>query len=157
MKRLFLFFIPMFFLFACNFSSNSHKNRSTSETQQVNQPKSCYAFNNGKDKVQLSIELNKNQAKGKLEYHYFEKDKNTGSFIGEMHADTLWADYTFISEGIESRREIAFLKRGETMVEGYGEVIEEGGRFVFRDRSSLSFDDSFILVETSCSQNQINY
>ena len=79
----------------------------------------CYLLVNTKDTVSLKIITDKNKVSGDLLYHYFEKDRNTGTIKGEMIGDTLFGTYTFMSEGKESKREVVFLKKGDELREGY--------------------------------------
>jgi hypothetical protein len=110
----------------------------------------CYGFNNGKDSIKMSIEINDNKAKGNLNFNYHEKDANIGTFSGKLNGDTLWANYTFISEGIESKREVVFLKQEENWIQGYGNVTEEDGGFVFINHNDIRFDNTFILEKIDC-------
>ncbi|MDI1255960.1 MAG: hypothetical protein PSV16_07645 [Flavobacterium sp.] len=87
---------------------------------------------------------------GKLSYKFFEKDKNDGTFTGQINGDTLFADYTFMSEGKSSVREIAFLKKGNIYIEGYGDVEEKDGKTVFKDRKKLFFDSKIVLKKADC-------
>jgi hypothetical protein len=51
-----------------------------------------------------------------------------------------------MSEGISSVRQVVFLKKGNTYIEGYGDVVEEAsGKVVFKDRKQLQFDGKSIL------------
>ena len=69
-----------------------------------------------------------------------------------MNSDTLIADYTFMSEGIESIKQVAFLFEGTKVMPGYGNMVENNGEIVFQNPSSLSFDRAFVLVEGDCLQ-----
>jgi hypothetical protein len=51
------------------------------------------------------------------------------------------ADYTFMSEGIQSTRQVAFKKDGNSFIEGYGD---------FKNVDSLNFNTSMKLVEIAC-------
>ncbi|NDP28721.1 MAG: hypothetical protein GZ087_15055, partial [Flavobacterium sp.] len=91
----------------------------------------CYLGILKKDTVSMSLSIKGNQlSSGKLNYKFFEKDKNEGSLIGEMKGDTLFADYTFMSEGVSSVRQVAFLKKGNTYLEGYGDIEENSGKTI---------------------------
>ena len=100
---------------------------------------SCYQNINGKDTVLLSISGEAITVTGLLSYNYYEKDKSSGDIQGNMYGDTLIGEYSFQSEGTTSVREVAFLKRDDTFVEGYGDVEEKDGKMVFKNRSSLKF------------------
>ncbi|MEJ7666578.1 MAG: hypothetical protein WKG07_47195 [Hymenobacter sp.] len=77
---------------------------------------------------------------GQLVYRYFEKDQTGGILRGTLHGDTLRADYTFQSEGRESVREVAFLRRGTGWVEGYGDMAAQAGKLVFKQPAALCFE-----------------
>jgi len=88
---------------------------------------------------------------GKMCYANFDKkDRNMGEIRGVMKGDTIIADYTFISEGINSVRQVVFLKHGDEMVEGFGSVSDDRGRVVYQDLSKLTFDKSVTLKSINC-------
>jgi len=100
---------------------------------------SCYQNINGKDTVLLSISGEAITVTGLLSYNYYEKDKSSGDIQGNMYGDTLIGEYSFQSEGTTSVREVAFLKRDNAFVEGFGDIEEKGGKMVFKNRNSLKF------------------
>lgn len=122
----------------------------TTTTQVPVAEQNCYTFVKGKDSAELSLITTGIVSTGELHYKWFEKDKNAGSIEGEMHGDTLVANYTFNSEGKQSVRQVAFLKKGNQLVEGFGDVEEKDGKVRFKDLSKLKFDDSMIFEKTAC-------
>jgi hypothetical protein len=143
---------------ACNNESATNEMADTSiagkEAPGAVQGKTCYTGNVGKDTVVMSTEKDGDYITGTLEYRFYEKDRNTGSFTGMMHGDTLIADYSFVSEGISNVRQIAFLKNGEQLSEGYGDVEEKDGKSVFKEKQSLRFGQGFVLNKSACSNLQ---
>ncbi|MBC7747549.1 MAG: hypothetical protein H7Z76_03040 [Methylotenera sp.] len=121
----------------------------TPEKNDIEEPISqqFYSGNIKKDTIVINLTIKGNQIlSGKLIYNFYEKDKNEGTLIGELKGDTLLADYTFMSEGISSVRQVVFLKKGNTYIEGYGDVVEEAsGKVIFKDRKQLKFDGKSIL------------
>ena len=104
--------------------------------------KDCYLYVKAKDTVKLTlITANGNNVSGDLVYNFFEKDKNSGTVSGMFKGDTLYADYTFQSEGTTSYRQIAFVKKGDQLLEGYGPMQETDGRSVFTNLAGLKFGD----------------
>ena len=99
----------------------------------------CYGYATAKDTVNLHIMAMGNSVTGDIVFQYAEKDKNTGTFTGEMKGDTLVASYKFVSEGKESVRQVAFLKKGDSFSEGYGAVEEKSGGMVFKNLGTLKF------------------
>ena len=116
--------------------------------------KECFIGILKKDSVSLTlITKNSISKSGKLSYRFFEKDKNEGEFSGEMKGDTLFAIYTFMSEGISSAREVAFLKKGDTFIEGYAEVVDNNeGKVIFKNRKTLRFDGNIVLKKVDCKE-----
>ena len=78
------------------------------------------------------------------------KDKNDGTIMGSMHGDTLIAHYKFMSEGKQSVRQIAFLRRGNAFVEGYGDMEQKGDSMIFSRSDSLSFNGTIVLEQVPC-------
>ena len=127
------------------------KQDSTTQTEvKINQPETCYQHSKDSSTIKLNITINDNIATGDLIFDYYQKDRSAGKFKGELKSDTLFADYTFVSEGIESVREVVFIKTDNGWVEGYGEIDDKDGKVMFKDRSKISFDNNVILKETAC-------
>jgi hypothetical protein len=109
----------------------------------------CYLLLQGKDSVLMQVVVENQSAAGQLFYRFFEKDKSGGKLFGNLRGDTLIADYKFIAEGTESEREVAFLMKGDTLYEGFGEQQDAEGRMVFKDLKTLRFDGKPML-KTDC-------
>src|SRR5690606_7044904 len=105
-----------------------------------------------KDSVNMSVHINGKTVTGKLAYRLYEKDSNTGTIQGTITGDTLFAEYRFLSEGISSIREVVFLKKENKWVEGFGNMEENNGRMIFKNRSSLQFNSNIILAELPCKE-----
>jgi hypothetical protein len=121
---------------------------------EINTPEiACYRYASEKDTVLLQMEKINTDVAGTLSYSYFEKDKNDGTFEGKMVGDTIFADYTFGSEGSVSVRELIFVKKGKTLVEIYGEAEEVDGKMKFKDNSKISLNDKMSLEEINCDEN----
>jgi len=101
----------------------------------------CYQNILNKDTTDLQLTITgNNMVTGQLTYNRFEKDDNKGDITGEKKGDTLFAFYTFQSEGMRSVREVIFLKKDNALVEGFGDLEDKNGRVVFKDRSKLKFE-----------------
>ena len=110
----------------------------------------CYAYIKGKDTAELTLITTGIVSTGELAYKWFEKDKNMGTIEGEMRGDTLVATYTFNSEGQQSTRQVAFLRRGNQFLEGFGEVEEKDGKIQFKDLSKLDFNKGITFEKVVC-------
>ena len=111
----------------------------------------CYLGINNKDTIVLSYNIKGNQiTQGKLSFNYFEKDRNEGTIAGGIKGDTLFADYTFMSEGMVSVRQVAFLKRDGNLIEGYGDIIDNNGKVSFKSTKDLKFEGKPQLSKVDC-------
>ncbi|OXA76166.1 hypothetical protein SAMN05444397_101325 [Flavobacterium aquidurense] len=113
----------------------------------------CYTSRLNGNIVALSFNVNSHQeVNGKLSYNITGKDKNEGTIIGNMKGDTLIADYTFMSEGVSSVREVVFLQKEGTLIEGYGDVVDANNKVTFKDKKKLKFDAKNTLTKSDCPQ-----
>jgi hypothetical protein len=80
----------------------------------------------------------------------YEKDSNKGKLEGKLYGDTLVADYKFMSEGIESVRQVAFLIKDSVAIEGYGDIEQKDGKTVFKNLKSLDFTHGLPLAKVDC-------
>lgn len=110
----------------------------------------CYSYIKGKDTAKLILITTGIVSTGELSYKWFEKDKNNGSIAGEMRGDTLIADYTFNAEGKQSVREVVFLKKGDQLIEGFGEVEDKGDKVRFKDLGQVQFNNTIIFEKVAC-------
>ncbi|MEO8853731.1 MAG: hypothetical protein ABI359_08130 [Ginsengibacter sp.] len=107
-----------------------------------------------KDTIFLQMAVHDSVVSGNLNYRLFEKDANSGKIKGKLYSDTLIADYTFKSEGIESVRQVVFLIKDSIATEGFGEMREENGRLIFTNVHDLNFQNGLILKKTDCTNNK---
>lgn len=112
--------------------------------------KRCFASLTTNDTVVLSFTVKDTIVNGDLLYQFNEKDRNKGTIKGVLHGDTLIADYSFMSEGVNSIRQVVFLKQGDEMIEGFGTVADDKGRMYYKDINTLTFDKSVILKSMTC-------
>ena len=85
---------------------------------------------------------------GRLRYDFYEKDDNEASLLERRRGDTLVGVYTFYSEGQKSKREVAFLRQGDSLVEGYGNAQPKDGVQRFDAVDELSFGQGVVLTKT---------
>lgn len=110
----------------------------------------CYQYIKNRDTATLTLKTIDNKLTGTLGYNLYEKDKNAGTIAGVIKGDALIANYTFQSEGKTSVREVAFLKKGNQLVEGFGDVQEVNGESKFKNLSQLKFDGSMTFEKIEC-------
>lgn len=110
----------------------------------------CYAFEQNNSRVTAQLEAVEDSVKGSLRYDFYEKDDNEGEFAGTMRGDTLLGVYTFYSEGQMSQREVAFLRQGDRLTEGYGNAQPKNGVQRFDAVDQLTFGEGVVLTKTEC-------
>ena len=139
-------------ILACQSNGTSENNTDSAALDtNLNTPAQyCYSYIKNKDTARITIMSSGAITTGELSYSLFEKDKNNGIFEGELHGDTILAEYTFSSEGKESVRQVAFLKKGDQLLEGYAEVMEKGGKTVFKNKSDLKFGEGLVFTKVNC-------
>lgn len=147
----------VFGLLACNNSGkvqgtdSSKAPNSDSTTMHIQIPKQgCYVNVAGRDSVRLKIEIFPSVVIGTLHYNHYEKDKNAGEFEGVFRGDTLVADYSFMSEGVRSIRQVVFLVKDSAATEGYGDMEERDGKMVFKNIGTIDFAKGMRLQQVSC-------
>ena len=133
---------------SCN---TDKKQESATKTEvKTTQTETCYQYAKDSSTIKLNIIMKDDVVTGNLIYDFYQKDKNQGTIKGTLKSDTLFADYTFMSEGIESVREVVFLKTADGFVEGYGEIDDKDGKVMFKNRNTITFANDAILKETAC-------
>ena len=148
MKNTSIIALSLVIFASCN---TEKKQESTTKTEvKTTQSEACYQHTKDSSTIKLNVIVNDNMVTGNLTYDYFQKDKSKGTIKGELKSDTLFADYTFMSEGIESVREVVFIKTANGWVEGYGEIDDKDGKVVFKNRDKITFDNNVVLTETAC-------
>ena len=140
-------------LHSCKKSEDVKTEDQTTVETPVAQPtstKECYEYVKGKDTIQANLTVENMNVSGNLNYKFAEKDKNSGTIAGTISGDTIYAEYTFMSEGTESVRQVVFLRKNKTLTEGYGESTEIKSKTVFKDTKKLDFTASMVLNEIPC-------
>lgn len=142
--------LPMLLLAAGCTSEKTEQTDDQPPTTEAMETAACYASVTAGDSISLRLVNADGDITGELTYNNREKDDNVGTIMGQMRGDTLLADYTFMSEGMESVRQVAFLKRGEGFVEGYGDAEERNGKMVFKNTSALDFGSGTTFGKVPC-------
>ena len=139
-------------LLSCDSQTRNDKEKQDSQQFETKPPLpvSCYLYANKGDTISLKIFDLGESITGTLVYSLKEKDKNIGKIDGEMKDNLLVADYTFMSEGIQSTREVVFKKAGTSFIEGYGDSFNQNGKTRFKSLDSLTFSSSIRLTGIKC-------
>ncbi len=156
MKNSLILVLSVIVLFSCK-NKEAEADRSTVESTMEESTlvsatlgTDCYVYEGNGSKISLQVTSIDDEVSGKLTYSLLEKDTNTGTFTGTFENNILLADYTFLSEGIESTREVAFLLKDGQLIEGYGEIEVDGATATFKDEDDLNFSSTMPLSKTEC-------
>ena len=136
-------------IYGCNSGPTENSAINTKTSKKDSTFNVCYSSIVKKDTVLLNALMTGDSITGSLGYKLYEKDQNNGSILGKMYGDTLKAMYTFMSEGTESFREVAFIKKDSLLVEGYGPMKEVNGKTIFTDAAKVNFT-GIILQKVPC-------
>lgn len=111
---------------------------------------SCYRYASTKDTIFLKMTRADAEVTGSLSYNYLEKPESKGTFKGEIIGDTIFAEYAYTAEGESSVREIIFVKKDSSLVEGHGETEVNKGRTKFKPNAILSYNEVMSLTKVEC-------
>ena len=138
-------------LMSCNSQQEASVNKDLPASEvKATATNNCYQYATAADTIALKITHQGDSITGTLVYKLKEKDSNNGTIRGVMKNNVLIADYTFMSEGIQSVRQVAFKSEGNSFIEGYGDGIDQDGKFMFKNSDSLTFSSSIKLSEVVC-------
>jgi hypothetical protein len=108
----------------------------------------CYRMIIKKDTATMSLNRDGDDVTGSLNYNWFERDDNTGTFKGTIKNDSIIvANYTFQSEGVTSVRQVVFKIKDSVLLQGYGEQYMKNDTLWFRDASLAIFDTKHPFVK----------
>lgn len=128
--------------------SVTEKNTGRETSQKSTLEIGCYDYKSDGNIITMEItEVNEN-VKGDLNISYSEKDANQGEFVGTLNGDKLIGTYTFNSEGIKSSREIAFLVKDNQLIEGFGDLNDDGTKF--KDVNTIKYTSTMPLTKVDC-------
>lgn len=113
---------------------------------------SCFACTKNQDTIFMQLTLRDSVATGDLIYNLYEKDKNKGTFKGFMKGDTLLANYSFSSEGLQSMRQVIFLLKGNIFLCGSGSMKGQGNEMVFSNKKDITFNTTLVLKPVDCEE-----
>ena len=149
-KKLIVLLMPVIIAIACNNPENKTANSDTTAVEETQSSiTNCYFYTSQKDTVFLKLIRDGENVNGTLVYNYWEKDKNTGTIKGKIKNNFLIAGYTFMSEGMESVRQVVFKIENGFVTEGYGAILLNDSAN-FQNINSLEFPDTMKLKGTDC-------
>lgn len=154
MKRMFLVLAVPFIMTACNNAAEEVTTKtdtvvenSVTENSIKVPGKICFQSILQRDTISIELFIKDSTVSGNLFYNMFEKDDNKGTFSGAISGDIIKADYTFLSEGTTSVREVMFRLKDNTLTEGFGDMEERDNRSVFKDPSKVQFTQVYNSID----------
>lgn len=118
--------------------------------QAFEDPMKCYrAIGNG-DTIELSLVVEHQLVEGELKISSRDVGKSHGTIQGSFKGDTLIWDFEYNDLGRTSISQVAFLKRGQDLIQGYGEMDQSNGMYIFNDVNNIEFIHSFALRRVYC-------
>jgi hypothetical protein len=154
MKRMILCLAVPFIIAACNNATEENATKtdtafeaSTTENIIKVPGKMCFQAILQRDTISIELFIKDSTVSGNLVYNMFEKDDNKGTFSGKISGDIIKADYTFLSEGTTSIREVMFRLKDNTLTEGYGDMEEKVNKSVFKDSSKVQFTQMYNSID----------
>ena len=112
----------------------------------------CYGWAVKNDSASMKISVKGNTIEGTLVYNWYEKDRNSGTLQGVLQDSLIVANYTFGSEGVTSVREVVFKIKGDSLVEGFGDIDTGGDTTKFKDIAGLQFQNDRSFKKMECNE-----
>jgi hypothetical protein len=162
MRATFASLVISLLIIACNNSGGNGNNTDTTANGPVEvdiMPQSppidstiqgCYTMINKRDTASLQLIIKDSSISGTLSYSIYEKDRNAGSFQGEIVDGMLLAWYMFKSEGVMSVRQEVFRIGNDELWPALGEVAVRNDTAYFSKPDQLKFDSTRAFKRVQC-------
>lgn len=128
---------------------NEAKNQSVASNH-IADVNGCYELVMRQDTASIELHLKDSIVTGNLIYDWNEKDSNTGTIKGVMRGNLIYVDYSFVSEGITTVRELIFKLEGLLLQQGVGDLDEQNNKIVYRSKSNLDFNVMPPFMKVDC-------
>lgn len=150
MKKSALLILALTTFVACNNNAKTDNQSITKEesTENSTLETGCYDYKNNGNNIKMEITEVSDNVTANLNIAYAQKDANQGTFVGKLNGGKLIGIYTCNAEGAESTRQMAFLVKDNQLIEGYGDLIENGTKF--KDANSIKYNSTMPLTKVDC-------
>lgn len=151
-----LAFIPVIaVLFLSTGCTQNTKKPTKKEAAILASPEQCYRAVFEKDTAYLNFRSpDTSTVEGRLLIRYSRNPENNGEIKGHFSGDTLFADYTYTVGTYKDRinkNPLAFLKKGDSLILGIGEIETFAGRAYFKPGAPIHFEKGrFRFVKQAC-------
>jgi hypothetical protein len=153
MKILSIISLLLFILQSCSSGSADRPGSMAASSGDTLFKTSCYIAIDGKDTARMVLNSFDQGVKGKLLISYHDKDKNEGDYKGYFKGDTLLVDYGFRvgSKKTWYKNPLAFLKKGDKLLMGIGDMQNRWGRTYFVRGRPIDFTGGrFVFQKSAC-------
>jgi hypothetical protein len=119
-------------------------------------PTTCYEMRIGPDVTAIELTLTGDDATGYYAWEPHEKDGARGMFKGKKVGDQVTAIFEYMIEGSIQSEEVVFKLAGDTLLQANGELDDKNGQLMLKDKSKLTWNDTFAKVDCSKIKAQID-
>jgi hypothetical protein len=142
---------------ACNNESTTGQEATKDSIVQTQPPviadttiSGCYSSIVNRDTASLQLQRKGTMVTGSLSYNLYQKDRNDGTFHGEVSNGLLTGWYLFRSEGVMSVRQEIWKIGNDRLWPAQGQVVVRNDTTLFTNPEKLSFDTSRAFMKVQC-------
>lgn len=110
----------------------------------------CYSMISNRDTASLQLIIRDSVITGSISYNLYQKDRNDGTFQGEIIDGMLLTWYMFRSEGVMSVRQEVFRIGKDQLWPAVGEVAVKNDTAYFSKPDHLRFDSTRAFKKVAC-------
>lgn len=125
---------------ACTDENSSNTPSSSSAT-------ACYSIIEGDDVTAIQLTQNGESISGYYSWRPSEKDGAYGMLEGTESDGKIIANYTYIIEGSTQSEQVVFKREGNDIIQGVGELEEQGTKLLIKDINTLDWRERFTNTE----------
>jgi hypothetical protein len=115
----------------------------------------CYAMRFKKDITAVQLTITGEDVIGYYAYEPYEKDGGHGSIKGKMNGDIITGQNEFMIEGSIETEEVMFKIAGDKLLQAQGVFDEKLGKFLFTDKTKLTWKETFASTDCATISKQI--
>jgi hypothetical protein len=124
---------------ACQADKKKETSETTGAAIEVAAQELCFRDVTGADSLLIQLTVQGVDVTGTLRWLPAEKDKMQGTLKGTVENSIITALYTYQAEGVTAREERIFRISSDSIFMKTGELIEENGIWVLKDKQAAAF------------------
>lgn len=156
MRKIQLLILPIAIMMisSCNRNQKSEDQKNQDSIAKANSLNtkrlSCYEAASNADSALLKLEEINGEILGELSFNFFKKEDTFGTIRGAFKGDTLFVDYNYTLKGTTYKNPQAFLRKGDQLIQGRGEISTYLGRTTFSKDTPIDFKQGFVFNLAEC-------